>query len=73
MWCFCGIAMNKRPPKTLGATRDSKSGKDSSVTTFRGSDHPIPALPKMRVRRDNICLTGTYLVPLEPRTLLTNS
>ena len=30
-------------------------------------------LPKTRARRDNICLTGTYLVPLEPRTLLTNS
>jgi len=30
-------------------------------------------LPKTRSRRDNICLTGTYLVPLEPRTLLTNS
>jgi hypothetical protein len=30
-------------------------------------------LPKTRVQRDNICLTGTYLVPLEPRTLLTNS
>jgi len=30
-------------------------------------------LPKTRARRDNICLIGTYLVPLEPRTLLTNS
>lgn len=30
-------------------------------------------LPKTRAQRDNICLTGTYLVPLEPRTLLTNS
>src|ERR1051326_2499605 len=33
----------------------------------------LPPLPKTRARRDNICLTGTYLVPLEPRTLLTNS
>jgi hypothetical protein len=34
----------------------------------------IPAaLPKIRAQRDNICLTGTYFVPLEPRTLLTNS
>jgi hypothetical protein len=33
---------------------------------------PLP-LPKTRAQRDNICLTGTYLVPLEPRTLLTNS
>src|ERR1051326_3520595 len=31
----------------------------------------LPALPKTRAQRDNICLTGTYLVPLEPRTLLT--
>jgi hypothetical protein len=30
-------------------------------------------LPKTRSRRDNICLIGTYLVPLESRTLLTNS
>src|SRR5215472_3552168 len=30
-------------------------------------------LPKTCARRDNICLNGTYLVPLEPRTLLTNS
>jgi hypothetical protein len=33
---------------------------------------PLP-LPKTRSRRDNICLIGTYLVPLEPRTLLTNA
>ncbi len=30
-------------------------------------------LPKTCAQRDNIWLTGTYLVPLEPRTLLTNS
>jgi len=29
-------------------------------------------LPKTCGQRDNICLIGTYLVPLEPRTLLTN-
>jgi hypothetical protein len=38
-----------------------------------GNSGDVAALPKIRVRRDNICLTGTYLVPLEPRTLLTNS
>jgi len=31
------------------------------------------ALPKTRARRDNICLIGTYLVPLGAPTLLTNS
>src|SRR5689334_817580 len=33
----------------------------------------LPPLPKTRAQRDNICLIGTYLVPLEPRTLLTYS
>ncbi len=44
-----------------------------AITRDIGDHGDSQPLPKTRAQRDNICLTGTYLVPLEPRTLLTNS
>ena len=45
----------------------------SAILQFWHYGNFPPALPKTPARRDNICLIGTYLVPLEPRTLLTKS
>jgi len=65
---FIAGAMTSLPkgPRIASESLDADTGSGSVETD------PLP-LPKIRARRDNICLISTYLVPLEPRTLLTNS
>ena len=63
-----GLRVNKITRNSLRSSKPEAFLRGNSVRSGIS-----PPLPKTRGQRDNICLTGTYLVPLEPRTLLTNS